>query len=292
MSLTINLLIAGAQKAGTSSFLRYLDQHPLICSHQQPEMNYFVNEEEFRAGFSVATARYFSCANKYGHTFVAKSVGILDSSTFIERVFNHNSKIQIVLSLRHPVDRAYSAYWFARRKGWEPKKSFAESIAASPERFDKTSLIKRECAYIERGIYIQQINRLLAYFPRKQLHIYLLEDIQHNTINICQSLYKACGLSVDFEPEVKQHHNTAAVARFDSLAQLMSSAKLLKKTFRRLLPATTADKVKYSLQKWNKKQVTLPKMSAETRENLIKFYRPYNDELSDFLGRDLSHWNQ
>ncbi len=33
-------------------------------------------------------------------------------------------------------------------------------------------------------------------------------------------------------------------------------------------------------------------MSSETRERLVDHFRPYNDRLSTWLGRDLSDWNR
>ena len=40
-----------------------------------------------------------------------------------------------------------------------------------------------------------------------------------------------------------------------------------------------------------KQQITPPPMAAETRLRLVELYRRPNEELSHFLGRDLSHWN-
>lgn len=288
---SLDLLIAGAQKAGTSSFLRYLAQHPEICTHQQSEMNYFVNELEFSNGLSTAMHRYFPYANA-NKVLVAKSVGILDSPIFMQRVYQHNPKITIVILLRHPVDRAYSSYWFARRKGWETLTSFEAAIEADPVRFSGNTLRERECAYLARGIYVKQIEQLLEIFAAEQIRIFLLEDIRQDVINVCKTVYEACNLDTNFVPEINQRHNIATLARSDSLAYLMSSAKPIKKAFRRLLPATTTDKIKYRLQKWNQKQVQLPTMDSYTREKLLAFYSPYNQALSDLLNRDLSHWNK
>ena len=84
MDYVIDLLIVGAQKAGTSSLLRYLAQHPQICTHQQPEMNYFVDENDYKKSFSAALSRYFPCIhNENTKVIAAKSVGILDSTKYI-----------------------------------------------------------------------------------------------------------------------------------------------------------------------------------------------------------------
>ena len=44
MTRQINAMIVGVEKAGTTSLLRYLSEHPEITSHEVMEMPYFVND--------------------------------------------------------------------------------------------------------------------------------------------------------------------------------------------------------------------------------------------------------
>lgn len=287
----IDLFIIGVQKAGTSSFLHYLTQHPQICSHQQPEMNFFVDEVEFEKGYSAVLQRYFPCSTKGAKILAAKSVGIIDSPKFIRRIYEHNSKMQVVILLRNPVDRAYSAYWFARRKGWENLNQFEDALEAGPSRFAGEWPREQECSYLKRGIYVHQIQAVLDCFPRTQVYIFQLEEIRQDVLSVCQTLYKACDIAADFVPEVHQRYNTATLARSDRLAYLISNAKPIKKLLRHVLPPSVADNIKHTLQRWNQKKVGLPQMQPETRARLLDFYRPYNHELSQLLGQDLTHWD-
>ncbi|MDE0685767.1 MAG: hypothetical protein OXI63_22795, partial [Candidatus Poribacteria bacterium] len=68
-STKIQLMIVGAQKAGTSSLLRYLAQHPDIHTHAQPEMTFFLQDREYSRGYQWASAKYF--AGEYDHAEVA-----------------------------------------------------------------------------------------------------------------------------------------------------------------------------------------------------------------------------
>lgn len=286
----ITLSIIGTQKAGTSSFLRYIVQHPQICSHRQPEMNYFVNNKEFRNGYPKAFKRYFQCAKNNSNVLVAKSVGILDSTKLIRRIYKHNPRMQVVVLLRNPVDRAYSAYWYARRAGCENLQRFEDALEANPYRFAGDWQCEQACSYLERGVYINKIKYLCTYFPNSQVHVFLLDDLKQDAISICQRLYEACGIAADFVPEVNRHYNVATKVRSYPLAYLVNKTKPVKKVARILLPPTVVDNIKSSINEWNQKQIDLPKMQPETRDKLLEFFRPFNNELSDFLGRDLSHW--
>ena len=55
----VDAVIVGAQKAGTSSLLRYLDQHPSIAAHRRAEFSYFVDEADYAAGYDESWQRYF-----------------------------------------------------------------------------------------------------------------------------------------------------------------------------------------------------------------------------------------
>jgi len=47
----IDLMIIGAQKAGTTSLKNYLGEHPEICTHERIEFMFFVNEQEYKQGY-------------------------------------------------------------------------------------------------------------------------------------------------------------------------------------------------------------------------------------------------
>ena len=111
---TIRLLVAGAPKAGSTSLLRYLSQHPGITTHSQPEMSYFVIDHEFDTGYDAALTKYFPNAQPDSH-LIAKHVHAMFSEDAEKRMLEHNPGMQLALLLRNPIQRAHSAYWYCRR---------------------------------------------------------------------------------------------------------------------------------------------------------------------------------
>jgi hypothetical protein len=294
MSRPVQLMIAGAQKAGTSSLKNYLGQHPGICTHEQIEMMYFVNDAEYEQGFARAFRRYFGDEQGEDRVIVAKSVGVLDHLKAMERLRDHNPGVHLVLSLRNPADRAYSAYWYARRMGWEDLETFEEAIEADPERFGHDRARQHHCAYLYRSLYAQHLANLLHYFSREQIHVFLMEEIRQDAVAVCRRLYGLFeGLDPAFEPHTGQRHNRAARPRSQSLARLTSSRNVLpslKRVIRRLLPQPFVESVRDALQQMNERQFMPPPMRPETRARLDRYFAPHNAELSELLGRDLSHW--
>ena len=136
MNQPIQLMIVGTQKSGTSSLLRYLAQHPDIHTHSQSEMTFFLQDHEYTRGYESAYAKYFAQCSE-NCKLIAKNVMVMYSHDIMQRIYQHNPKIHLVVLLREPVARAYSAYWWARRRGWENITSFEEALAAEQHRHQR-----------------------------------------------------------------------------------------------------------------------------------------------------------
>lgn len=174
----------------------YLGQHPQITTHPQLEMAYFSIDKLFLQSYENIFPRYFS-VEPGQKAIIAKNVDIMYNRIAIDRVKKHNKRIQIVLMLRNPVDRAYSAYWYHRRTGWEQIQTFEEAIFASPERFGNDDIKRRGCAYLDRSLYIRHIETLYDFFPEDQIHIFLLEDMKIDPVNLCKNIFS---LLADIDP--------------------------------------------------------------------------------------------
>jgi hypothetical protein len=289
MSKPIDLMIVGAQKAGTTSLLRYLGNHPVICIHNQIELMFFLLDIEYIKGYEYAFEHYFHHCNDKGLLF-AKNVGIMYWPKAIKRLKEHNPHIHLVLILRNPVDRAYSAYWFARREGWENIKIFEEALKAEEIRKEGDAFKWRQCLYLERGNYYKHIVKIFEHFRKEQVHVYLFEDLTSDPMRVCKEICSIFGLNYNLE--IKCRHNVAAIARSEMLAYILrrigQSGSSLKKNLKAIIP----DSLKKSLLKLNKVEFTPPLMKEETKKALIEFYKEPNHMLSELIGKDLSGWSR
>jgi len=292
----VQIIVAGAQKAGTSSLKEYISQHPGVCTHKQLEMMYFVNDHQFAKGYNHAAKYYFPCIKDNDPVILAKSVGIMYTPIAIERLCSHNPQIQIIISLRNPVDRAYSAYWYARRMGWEDISTFDEAIYASPDRFSIEDPRSRHWAYLDRSLYIKHLRNIYNKFSYEQIHIILLEDIKRDVVITCQALYSLFDeLDTSFIPNVGERTNVAAIPRSRKLAEITSNPRtlsLFKRNMRRLLPKQVVDHFRSFIMGINEARYSPPPMNLATREELVKYFTSYNHELGDLIRRELSHWGR
>lgn len=287
------LIIIGAERAATTSLLRYLGQHPALYAHRQREFGFVDSRREFTRGYGPAFRRYFAGIGP-GQEPIAKSIRILYSVEACERVHGMWPQIKLVLSVREPVARAYSGYWMAYRRGVERAASFGEAIGL--ERVGPSLRLQSgsHSPYLDRGMYAKHLERVLQVFPRGQLQVLRFEDITRRPQQTCRDVYRFLGsIEADYRPDVGQVNNAFALPRSRILAQFLSDqrrGRVLKSMLRSILPAPLLDRIRDALRKANEKGARKPALREDVRAFLHAYYQPHNDRLAAMTGLNLEAW--
>jgi hypothetical protein len=295
ISRQIDLMIVGAQKAGTTSLLRYLSQHPQIYVHPYEEMVFFRKDVMYEKGYNIAWKKYFS-KYKDNKIIVAKDVMSIYSGKALKRLKEHNHNIILVVLLRNPISRAYSAYWFARRRGWEFIKSFEEALKAEEERLKTGGWDKwYQNAYIYNSIYYPHIKNCFEIFSKSNVKIYLTEWLKTDSVRICKELFSMLNIDQNFIPETRINYNPSALPRSDIIIRIirlvLSRGKLIKEIILRLLPETKVIRLRNLLLRLNEVKGEMPPMNPATKKWLLEYFKPHNLSLQKITGIDVSHWN-
>ncbi len=187
--MMIDVFIAGAQKAGTTSLLNYLGEHSKIDIHPQKEMTYFYSLDEFKLGESHITNNYKINSNPENIS-LAKHAAMSRSNEALTRLREHNSNCKIIFCTRDPIKRAFSSYLMEKRSG-SIEESFDEVI-------DKAFKLEKKHWYfnvlVELGCYDEHIKRILKHFPKNQLMIIRLEDLHLNVKGTVNTIIEWIGL--------------------------------------------------------------------------------------------------
>jgi hypothetical protein len=286
----VDIAIAGVQKAATSSLQVYLGQHPDVITHDEREFSFFVQDDEYNKGYENIYHDYFSDTSVEKKILI-KNVGIIYWEEAMQRLQRHNPHVKIILVLRNPVMRAYSAYWYAKLRGKENASTFEDALLTSEEQtFDKES--KAVTAYLERGNYVLQLKNLYKYFNPKQVKIILFEELKANTENVLKNLFEFCQISPEYKPVVNKKLKSSSQPRSEWLAAVTNQQTTLKSKIRKLLPATLRHGLRKKLNEINKKEFVPPPIQAETKKKLTAHFKPMVDELSRMTNLDLSNWNK
>lgn len=287
-------MIVGAQKAGTTSLLRYLGEHPECISHPQKEWGYFTDDQEFAEGLQKSFNKYFNELQGDRKKIIGKNASLLTHRVGLERLKKINPKCEIVLILRNPVERTYSSYLM--EKNYSAVKFKFEDL---PELIRKHKENEEDWGFnffIDFSLYAHHLKELYTIFPKEQVTIILYSDFKKDSARECQNIFKKIGVDPTFVPNVKVKHNETKQTR--SLTYSMMVMRLLKnnspmKRFMKIfIPEKSTYKYGEMLRNINKVDKKHDDIPQQTKQYLIDFFKPHNKELEEMIGKDLSDWNK
>ena len=163
----IDFLIIGAQKAGTSSLMRFLERTPEYFFVAKQECHFWSRDYKYNKpdGFAQYLANFSQA--RPNQIVGEKSPSYLASDKVAARIAQQFPKMKIIAILRDPADRAYSAYLHGLRIGSLPKSmSFGEVIRNFKE--------LQKVPYgdvISQGFYAKNLKSYYEQFPREQILI-------------------------------------------------------------------------------------------------------------------------
>lgn len=185
-----SFILVGAQRAGTTSLFRALQSHPQVYSaNYHKGVNYFdVNYDRdftwYQGHFPTAASlrRRSRSRGTSGEPITFEASGYyMFHPCAAERLARHLPEVKIVAMLRDPVERAYSAHKHELARGYETEPferaleledgrlaGEVERMSADP---DYQSFSHRHHAYLRRGQYAEQLERLRRFFPADRIHV-------------------------------------------------------------------------------------------------------------------------
>jgi Sulfotransferase domain len=190
----LDFILAGAQKSGTSALHYFLSKHPNITMGDQQEIHFFDNDRMFTDPVDDEKL------HKHYRPVALSSIAGDCTPSYIyyepaaERIWEYNPKIKLLVLLRNPVERAFAHWNMQRFKGREPL-DFFDAV-----REEKTRIAgappdqARRFAYVDRGLYARQLERLFQFFPRAQVKIVKFEEFREKQRETLASIFSFLGL--------------------------------------------------------------------------------------------------
>ena len=252
-----NFIIIGSSKSGTWAIHNYLLQHP--------DVDYSARNIHF---FEYAYSNKISWYKSHFPTKLYKS--LVESihkrkclmsehtSTYLhhplipQRVKDGIPDVKLIVSLRNPIDRAYSNYHMFVRIGTE-KRTFEDAVFSELKRIE---IIKEndnfqiknpnfsncvESNYLRHGTYVDKLENWLKSFRREQFCIVENKDLSKNPQQVLDKIFEFLNV-----PHFKLRQE----------------------------------------ERWNVGEYK--KMKESTRKTLQDFFKPYNERLYKLLSQNFS----
>jgi len=290
-----NFFVVGAARSGTSSLDRYLSQHPEIYITPKKETHFFAHDlfpSYFKGpGDERLNQSLIREEGEYAQLFagVAAEKAIGESSAFYlclpgvaERIAQAVPDARIIMILREPAERAYSAYMLLVRDGRETL-SFEEGLSREAER--RQQGYEPMWWYKELSLYSSQVQRYLEVFGRERVKVLLYEEFYTHPEQSLREVFAFLGVREDVPINTSVRYNVSGAPKSRRLHTLLY--KLIDN------PNSLAKRVKPALA-WKAMGKFLlrpnPKMNPQTNAQLREYFAEDVTKLEDLLDRDFACW--
>jgi hypothetical protein len=290
-----------------------MSSHPEIYLYPHTDLNYFIEDEivgsrEWRDGEADAErwerthsveqlSRLFSKAN--GHDVVGyKGADLLFWEPAHARMARYVSNAKFIITLRNPVDRAWSHYWNEVGKGRE-KLGFQDAIRAEGERSRVSAYARNHLSYIARGFYDRSLDAFFKYISPSQVLIVSLEESKSHPLDTMNEIYAFIGVNAGLGLELagSQHNEnwTMVPRRWAEGPVVKPLQRAYLKATEHLIVRMTKDtairrKARKHAQLIFKKPAGAISMPGHIRWELSNLYRPHIERLESMLGRQFPEW--
>lgn len=271
-----NVFIVGAQRAGTTSLWGYLGQHRQIRTAAVKEPNFFSSHP----GVAATAVDYRRLFGHGGEAFrIDASTRYLYDRRAAEEIARACPDARVLISLRDPVDRAYSHYRLHVRRGSE-KRSFHEAVEEDLSGRGGGRLPGR--AYARAGFYAGPVGRYLDVFG-DHVHVLFFDDLVREPERAVEGVLHFLGLDpsdprrIDYTPR-----NVSAVPRNWIAARALSSLPVI-----RVARAVVPPRLRAGVERKLRRRVEAPPMDDSARRLLAEAYADDSVQLRAVLDRSL-----
>jgi Sulfotransferase domain len=293
--IKLDFAIIGAQKSASTSLRHYLGAHPEIVL-PKGEIKYFADNDIYSLGEDYLDRYYKDLAPGMlaglGNVKLAVVADVASS-----RLVKNNPEMKIIAVFRNPIDRAYSAYWYHRRNGWEPAQTFEEAL--DPEFQGKLGQAGSSGLppYLRAGHYCDNLEPYQRLFGHDRVRILFTEDLAADPVGMVRNLTEWLGVDPSLCPsDYAEKHNRSSAPIFSSFYHLlMSKNSVFKRIYHAVCPRALHRLlnrvISRPLQSGLLRSFVPPPMKPETRQRLREHFAPHIQQISELLKRDLSHWS-
>ena len=210
-----DFVIIGAKRGGSTSLYNYVLEHPCIAP-LFPGRQHIKGVRYFDIGYARGLNWYRShfpieiAGRQAVRPLVRPSISGEASPYYLfhplaaERLARDFPNVRIIVSLRDPVERAFSHFKERTHHGGETL-SFEDALSAEEDRLrgeaerivaepGYLSVEHENHSYMAQGLYLDMLPRWFSLFPREQFHITLSEEFYADPDQHVNEVWKFLGL--------------------------------------------------------------------------------------------------
>ena len=288
----LDFVVIGAQKAGTTSLWRYLEDNPRIAMPPGKEATFFT-EPQWQTGRAAYLRALFKDAPRKAKRGTVTPVYMLGTpdvpvATVAERIAESAPDVRLIALLRDPVDRALSAHRMAIDQG-EEVRPFDEAVAAQ---LDSEALARARLgcrprdSYVVAGEYGRMLSAYLEHFRRDQLHVELTDDLERDPVAVVARVCEFIGVEPHVPARAGERFYPGGPRRVSAEAEGDLKAYLARHVWPRMRHASQhREAFEFWFRLWNALPASPERpVDAQTRDRLREHYAADAARLAEATG--------
>ena len=297
-----NFLLVGAAKCGTSSLHKYLEQHPEIFMSKVKEPRFISSQVTpfplNGPGDHKVEAWYVKKYEDYVKLFEGAdgypAIGESSADTLyfykgtIQVIKRYLGDPRIIIVLRHPVKRAFSAYQHLVRDLRE-ELSFEEGLKEEPNRIrNNWELIYH---YTAASLYYDSVKAFTDNFTN--VKVILTEDQEKRPQQVIRDIFRFLNVDPNCDVNTEMRYNISGKPKSQWLHQFFfqgnMARRLAQPIVRTLFSPETRLRIALKIQEKNLTRMTI---NPQTKSRLQEYFEADIRKLEGLLNRDLSVWRK
>ncbi len=297
-----NLLIVGAAKCGTSSLHKYLDQHPQIFMSKVKEPRFISSQvtpfplngpadDKVEAWYVKDYEGYKKLfEGSEGYPVVGESSA--DTLYFYQRTIpvikQYLGDPRIIIMLRNPVKRAFSAYQHLVRDLRE-ELSFEDGLHEEANRIrNNWELIYH---YRAVSLYYDAVKAFLDNFS--SVKVILTEDQEKRPQHVLRDIFRFLDVDPNCDINTEIRYNMSGKPKSQWLHQFFFEGNVARKFAQPIVRTFFSHETRMRIaQKIQEKNLTRLSINPETKRSLHEYFEEDIRKLETLLDRDLSVWRR
>ena len=284
-----NFLIVGAAKSGTTSIASYLQNNPQVFISAIKEPHHFIadqvkqsvqkvvaSDEEYTSLFAQTDAAARGEASVFYLYFhevaIPKIIAKLGRDT------------KIIILLRNPVERAYSAYNFASALNAKENLNFPEALTKESERVSDPK-VSPMLHYVRMGLYSEMVKAYLDAFPN--CHIELFDDVKKDVEAMVGRLEDFLSVPRSSKEDFQVLNRGGLQWKYPFIGGVIKWTSSKSDFLKQRMPWLRSG-FRYCLRKVL--QTKTSPMDQQSRKYLENAFRDDVQKLAKLIDRNLDHW--
>lgn len=282
----LDFLVIGAQKSGTTSLFKYLNEHPQIYLPPSKEVPFFTQENYGASSWDETASIYYSDAPD-NHLWGAVSPQYMTTSKACYRIKASMPNVRLVAILRNPIDRAFSHYLMMRKRGLESR-TFSEAIAVQIKSAQASDEEKNN--YLRWGRYGEILQHYFNEFSSESILVGFTEELKSNPQEVYDKTLAHIGIIGGYEPSnIGEIFHRGSDSRIipDSWKSFVGRLWPVRVVWG-LFPQSTRTTIRYFYDQKNaRRNLKTEPVDEETRAMLVNYFRDDAELTSNLIGRSL-----